>query len=74
MACLVGAGCKGVIVSRPYSREFRDDVVRVAPNRDDGVTIDQIGVDFGVHLLTVTQWMPPGNPGAVGSWREVAQW
>lgn len=26
---------------RPYPRESRDDVVRVARNRDDGVTIEQ---------------------------------
>jgi transposase len=36
-------------VARPYPREFRDDVVRVARNnRDDGVTIEQIAADFGV--------------------------
>jgi transposase len=29
-------------VPRPYPQEFRDDVVRVARNRDDGVTIEQI--------------------------------
>ena len=27
---------------KPYPREFRDDVVRVARNRDDGVTVEQI--------------------------------
>lgn len=27
---------------RPYPQEFRDDVVRVARNREDGVTIEQI--------------------------------
>lgn len=35
-------------MARPYPREFRDDVVRVARNRDDGVTIEQIATDFGV--------------------------
>ena len=39
---------------RPYPREFRDDVVRVARNRDDGVTIEH---DFGVHPMTLTKWM-----------------
>jgi len=33
----------------PYPREFRDDVVRVARNRDDEVTIEQIATDFGIH-------------------------
>jgi transposase len=44
-------------VPRPYPREFRDDVVRVARNRDDGVTIEQIAADFGVHPITLTKWM-----------------
>jgi transposase len=38
-------------------REFRDDVVRVARNRDDGVTIEQIAADFGVHPMTLSTWM-----------------
>ncbi|MBU8830560.1 IS3 family transposase [Mycolicibacterium goodii] len=42
---------------RPYPREFRDDVVRVARNRDDGVTIEQIATDFGVHPVTLHKWM-----------------
>jgi transposase len=44
-------------MARPYPREFRDDVVRVARNRDDGVTVDQIANDFGVHPMTVSKWM-----------------
>ena len=27
---------------KPYPQEFRDDVVRVARNRDDGVTLEQM--------------------------------
>lgn len=42
---------------RPYPREFRGDVVRVARNRNDGVTIEQIASDFGVHPMTLTKWM-----------------
>lgn len=41
----------------PYPREFRDDVVRVARNRDGGVTLEQIAVDFGVHAITLPKWM-----------------
>ncbi|WP_109439475.1 IS3 family transposase [Mycobacteroides abscessus] len=44
-------------MARPYPREFRDDVVRVARNRDDGVTIEQIATDFGVHPMTLHKWM-----------------
>ncbi|GGF42019.1 transposase [Subtercola lobariae] len=38
---------------KPYSREFRDDVVRVARNREPGVTIEQIAKDFGIHTMTL---------------------
>jgi transposase len=44
-------------VARPYPREFRDDVVRIARNRDDGVTIEQIAADFGVHPMTLSKWL-----------------
>jgi len=54
-------GWKDVIVPRPYPREFRDDVVRVARNRDDGVTIEQIATDFGVHPMMPTKWMRQGD-------------
>ena len=42
---------------KPYPREFRDDVVRVARNREPGVTIEQIAADFGVHSMTLTKWL-----------------
>ncbi|MBF6138384.1 IS3 family transposase [Nocardia otitidiscaviarum] len=42
---------------KPYPREFRDDVVRVARNRDDGVTLEQVAADFGVHPMTLSKWM-----------------
>lgn len=44
-------------MARPYSPEFRDDVVRVARNREDGVTIEQIANDFGVHPITLSKCM-----------------
>ena len=50
-------GWKDGAVPRPYPREFRDDVVRVARNREDGVTIEQIATDFGIHPMTLTKWM-----------------
>ena len=37
----------------PYPQEFRDDVVRVARSREDGVTVCQIAKDFGVHEMTL---------------------
>ena len=42
---------------KPYPREFRDDVVRVARNRDDGVTVEQIAKDFRVHPMTLFKWL-----------------
>jgi transposase len=57
MAYLAWVGWKDVTVAKPYPREFRDDVVRVARNRDQGVTIEQIAADFGVHPVTLSKWM-----------------
>ena len=42
---------------KPYPSEFRDDVVRVARNREPGVTIEQVAKDFGVHSMTLQKWM-----------------
>ncbi len=42
---------------KPYPREFRDDVVRVARERDPGVTVEQIASDFGVHPMTLFKWL-----------------
>ncbi|MCX2922301.1 IS3 family transposase [Streptomyces sp. NEAU-W12] len=42
---------------KPYPEEFRQDVVRVARNRDPGVTIEQVATDFGVHPMTLWKWM-----------------
>ena len=48
---------KDVAVPKPYPTEFRDDVVRVAQNREPGVTIEQIAKDFGVHPMTLQKWL-----------------
>ncbi|MER7459969.1 transposase [Micromonospora sp. NPDC126480] len=42
---------------KPYPREFRDDVVRVARGREPGVTVEQIVKDFGVHPMTLFKWL-----------------
>jgi len=46
IACSWWAGWKEVTTVRPCRKEFRDDVVWVARNREDGVTIEQIAADF----------------------------
>ncbi|WP_191281339.1 IS3 family transposase, partial [Nocardioides flavus (ex Wang et al. 2016)] len=42
---------------KPYPQEFRDDVVRVARNREPGVHIKQIAADFGISESCLTNWM-----------------
>jgi transposase len=51
------ASWEDVAVPKPYPREFRDDVVRVARDREPGVTVEQIAKDFGVHPMTVFKWL-----------------
>lgn len=50
-------GWKDVVTTRPYPREFRDDVVRIARSQEEGVTIEQIAADFGVHSMTLRKWL-----------------
>lgn len=42
---------------KPYPREFREDVVRVARSREPGVTLALIAKDFGIHEVTLSNWM-----------------
>ena len=42
---------------KPYPTEFREDVVRVARNREDGVTLEQIAKDFGIYPMTLSTWL-----------------
>ena len=42
---------------KPYPPEFRDDVVRVARDREPGVTVEQVAKDFGVHPMTLFKWL-----------------
>ena len=42
---------------KPYPKEFRDDVVRVAQDRESGVTLEQIAKDFGIHPMTLSNWL-----------------
>ena len=48
---------KDVVMPKPFPKEFRDDVVRVAQNRDPEVTLAEIAKDFGVHVGTLDKWM-----------------
>jgi transposase-like protein len=42
---------------KPYPQEFRDDVVKVARSRPEGVTLEQVAADFGIHPMTLSGWM-----------------
>jgi transposase len=44
-------------VPKPFPKEFREDVVRVARSRDSETTLEQIAKDFGVHQTTLNGWM-----------------
>ena len=42
---------------KPFPREFREDVVRVARGRDLKTTIEQVAKDFGIHPQTLQNWL-----------------
>jgi len=42
---------------KPYPPEFRDDVVKVAINRPDDTTLEQVAADFGIHPMTLSKWI-----------------
>src|SRR5690606_31122685 len=44
-------------VPKPFSKEFRDDVVRVARDREPGQTIKQIAADFGIAESCLRNWL-----------------
>ena len=50
-------GQRGCHYGTPVIPGVRDDVVRVACNRENGVTLEQIAADFGVHPVTLSNWM-----------------
>ncbi len=42
---------------KPYPKEFRDDVVRVARGRETGVRIKDVAKDFGITESCLTNWL-----------------
>lgn len=57
---------------KPYPREFREDVVRVARERESGQTLKQIATDFGISESCLVNWLKAadlddaGAPAAAG--------
>ena len=42
---------------KPYPREFREDVIRVARNREPGVRIKDVAADFGISESCLQNWL-----------------
>ncbi|WP_216910301.1 IS3 family transposase [Nocardia noduli] len=42
---------------KPYPKEFRDDVVRVARNREPGQQLKRIAADFGISESCLANWI-----------------
>ena len=42
---------------KPYPKEFRDDVVQVALNREPGVRIKDVAADFGITESCLGNWL-----------------
>ena len=42
---------------KPYPQEFRDDVVKVARSRPEGTTLEEVAADFGIHPMTLSNWL-----------------
>ncbi len=48
---------------KPYPREFREDVVRVARNRVPGTLLKQIATDFGISESCLAGWLKAAGVG-----------
>jgi hypothetical protein len=46
---------------RPYPREFREDVIRVARRREPGVRLRDIASDFGISESCLNNWLARGR-------------
>jgi transposase-like protein len=42
---------------KPYPREFREDVIRVARNREPDVLLKTIAADFGISESCLANWL-----------------
>lgn len=41
----------------PYLQEIRDSVVRIAQDREEGGTLEQIAPDFRIYPMTLQKWI-----------------
>ncbi|MDT0200547.1 transposase [Nocardioides sp. AE5] len=42
---------------KPFPKEFREDVVRVARNREPDVPLKQVAADFGISESCLRNWL-----------------
>ena len=42
---------------KPFPREFREDVIRVARDREPGQSLKQIATDFGIAESCLRNWL-----------------
>jgi transposase len=42
---------------KPYPKEFREDVVRVARNRGDRTMLKEVAADFGISESCLNRWL-----------------
>ena len=42
---------------KPFPREFREDVIRVARSREPGVRIKDVAADFGISESCLQNWL-----------------
>jgi transposase-like protein len=42
---------------KPYPKEFREDVVRVARSRESGTRLRDIAADFGISESCLNNWL-----------------
>lgn len=42
---------------KPYPREFREDVIRVARNREPDVLLKDLAADFGISESCLNNWL-----------------
>ena len=58
---------------KPFPREFREDVVRVARSREPGQSLKQIATDFGIAESCLRNWLRQADvedgikPGTTGA-------
>jgi transposase len=44
-------------VPKPFPKEFREDVIRVARNREPGQSLKRIATDFGIAESCLRNWL-----------------